>query len=149
LRDLLLPRSDAAVLVQALVASVVLATALLLARRNRELVLLVIGSPRSRAGCSGCGPSTETCADQSSRIGSWRWSVARRTRMGRGGSGAGAIVAAPPKVVLFDVVETMFSLRPVAAASEPLGLRVEAFFAPRRRCAATAAARARDSSPST
>lgn len=38
-------------------------------------------------------------------------------------------MAAPPKVVLFDVVETMFSLRPVAAALEPLGLPVEAFFA--------------------
>jgi len=38
-------------------------------------------------------------------------------------------VPAPPKVVLFDVVETMFSLRPVAASLEPLGLPVEAFFA--------------------
>jgi hypothetical protein len=42
-RDLLLPRTDAAVLVQALVAGGVFASALLLARRNRELVLLVIG----------------------------------------------------------------------------------------------------------
>ncbi len=48
--------------------------------------------------------------------------------MGNGGSGEIAIVAAPPKVVLFDAVETMFSLRPVAAALEPLGLHVEAVF---------------------
>ncbi|MEX2659506.1 MAG: haloacid dehalogenase type II [Acidimicrobiales bacterium] len=34
-----------------------------------------------------------------------------------------------PKIVLFDVVETMFSLRPVAAALVPLGVSVEVFFA--------------------
>ena len=53
MRDLLLPRTDAAVLVQALVAAVVFATALLLARRNRELVLLVIGVATVTGGLFG------------------------------------------------------------------------------------------------
>jgi len=52
-RDLLLPRTDAAVLVQALVASVVYATALLLARRDRDLVLLVIGFATVTCGLFG------------------------------------------------------------------------------------------------
>lgn len=34
-----------------------------------------------------------------------------------------------PKVVLFDVVETLFSLQPVADALDPLGVSVELFFA--------------------
>ncbi len=53
MRDLLLPRTDAAVLAQALVAGVVFATALLLARRNRELVLLVIGFATVTCGLFG------------------------------------------------------------------------------------------------
>lgn len=53
MRDLLLPRTDAAVLVQALVAAVVFATAMLLARRNRELVLLVIGVATVTCGLFG------------------------------------------------------------------------------------------------
>ncbi len=53
MRDLLLQRTDAAVLAQALAAGVVFAKALLLARRNCELVLLVIGFATVTCGLFG------------------------------------------------------------------------------------------------
>ncbi|MGH9176971.1 MAG: hypothetical protein ACRD0N_00250 [Acidimicrobiales bacterium] len=44
MRELLLPRTDAGVLVQGVVASILLALALVVVRRDRELRLLVIGA---------------------------------------------------------------------------------------------------------
>jgi len=43
MKELLLPRSDAGVLVQTVVAVIVLGLALVLVRRDRELRLLMIG----------------------------------------------------------------------------------------------------------
>ncbi len=51
--DILLPRTDAGVLVQVIVASLLFGNALWLVRRNRDLVIFVAGLATLTAGLMG------------------------------------------------------------------------------------------------